>query len=485
MLNGRDVQSRMRLSRLIIKINQSEQRKFAFPVGVISILALIISLHKLFTPYSFWMDELWSVNTSQMNTINMLQQILGDVHPPLYQIVLKLWIVIFGDSETTLRILSWILISTGVAILLKYLLKLDRRLFLIALPLIISNHTVLYYSNESRSYALLFLLSVLALVNLPLSNDEKVSVRLYFTLILLSLSHYFGLLLALVIIIFIIKSDLRKRVVFLIVLLAWPFIHLLFGNINSKVNEGFWIKNSNILESLGKSSNPFFPGNWLLGAFLITLFYIISISFQNKIKRKMDNKSRSLLFMHKTTLLISISLTSIVVVVDIYFPISTDRNFIVLVPYVFVSAGIFILWILQNKPRLKVSIYILIFVYSFLSLFVTYSSIKEKSIPRDDWKAAIKVASTNSNQRQIYYKTYDGIIDYYFEKNAISPNSLIDLTTIQGPIKIPAVLLTGRVSNNTSIYQLINRSDVNVENIYPLDPVKSKDTIGVYLINPK
>ena len=150
----------MRLSRLIIKINQSEQQKFAFPVGVISILALIISLHKLFTPYSFWMDELWSVNTSQMNTINMLQQILGDVHPPLYQIVLKLWIVIFGDSETTLRILSWILISTGVAILLKYLLKLDRRLFLIALPLIISNHTILYYSNESRSYALLFLLSV-------------------------------------------------------------------------------------------------------------------------------------------------------------------------------------------------------------------------------------------------------------------------------------------------------------------------------------
>jgi hypothetical protein len=62
---------------------------------------------------------------------------------------------------------------------------------------------------------------------------------------------------------------------------------------------------------------------------------------------------------------------------------------------------------------------------------------------------------------------------------------LIDLNTIQGPIKIPAVLLTGRVSNNTSIYQLINRSDVSVENIYPLDPVNSKDTIGVYLINPK
>ena len=60
----------------------------------------------IFKPYSFWLDELYSVTAASENIKSLHSILIGDVHPPLYQIFLKLWILIFGDSELSTRSLS-------------------------------------------------------------------------------------------------------------------------------------------------------------------------------------------------------------------------------------------------------------------------------------------------------------------------------------------------------------------------------------------
>src|SRR3990172_9070860 len=55
---------------------------------------------------SIWLDEAFSITISQRSLVDMLSSIVRtDTHPPLYYLVLKIWLV-FGESETQARLLS-------------------------------------------------------------------------------------------------------------------------------------------------------------------------------------------------------------------------------------------------------------------------------------------------------------------------------------------------------------------------------------------
>ena len=65
--------------------------------------ALLASLNVM---GAFRADEVWSFNTVTKSFGEMMAELRGDIHPPLYYWFLFPWVRLFGDSEFALRSLS-------------------------------------------------------------------------------------------------------------------------------------------------------------------------------------------------------------------------------------------------------------------------------------------------------------------------------------------------------------------------------------------
>jgi 4-amino-4-deoxy-L-arabinose transferase-like glycosyltransferase len=105
---------------------------------------------------SFWYDEGNSARIAERSLQLIIAGAAGDIHPPLYYIVLHYWRALFGETEFALRMLS-VLCGVGLVIF-TYLLA--RRLFnprvgLIAAALVACSPFAVYYSQEARMYVML------------------------------------------------------------------------------------------------------------------------------------------------------------------------------------------------------------------------------------------------------------------------------------------------------------------------------------------
>lgn len=128
---------------------------------------------------SLWLDEsmsVWFANRSLGDVL--LMQPSGDVHPPLYYLILSLWIRLFGSGEFQVRLLST---AFGVAsipllyIVVKNLFRNSSAALVSAFILSISPFHV-YYSQESRMYSLLtffVLLSIFFMIQMLSIGNQK------------------------------------------------------------------------------------------------------------------------------------------------------------------------------------------------------------------------------------------------------------------------------------------------------------------------
>ncbi len=111
---------------------------------------------------SLWLDETTSLILAQNPPAQLVALTAADIHPPLYYLLLRVWLV-FGTSEAALRSLS---VALGVLTVLA-LYDLGRQLFgrrvglLAALFLAVAPLHV-WYSQETRMYALATLWAVVS-----------------------------------------------------------------------------------------------------------------------------------------------------------------------------------------------------------------------------------------------------------------------------------------------------------------------------------
>lgn len=134
----------------------------AIALGLILLLAAGLRFHRI-DAQSLWYDEGNSARIAERSIQLILEGAAGDIHPPLYYLVLSLWRGVFGASETALRGLSAV---AGIG-LVGLAWWLGRRLFgiragLAAAALLAVSPFAVYYSQEARMYALLAVWAALA-----------------------------------------------------------------------------------------------------------------------------------------------------------------------------------------------------------------------------------------------------------------------------------------------------------------------------------
>lgn len=129
------------------------------------IFLFCISLRLAFiTQKNLWFDEIFSWHLASGSFIDITWGTSADIHPPLYYYLLKIWMILFGDSVFSLRLLSALLTSLSVFFIYPVARKvLEVRESFIVLILYSLSPLNLYYSQEVRMASLNLFLNASAL----------------------------------------------------------------------------------------------------------------------------------------------------------------------------------------------------------------------------------------------------------------------------------------------------------------------------------
>lgn len=142
---------------------------------------------------SFWRDEAFSYVLASKNIFDIIFYTAKDFNPPLYYILLHIWMKIFGTSEIALRTISFLFFWGTVYIafdFMHYVLKISYKKASFYIFLIILNPILLFYAFEARMYTMLSFFA--ALSYFALHRNRK---KLYIASIILGLyTHYFMML---------------------------------------------------------------------------------------------------------------------------------------------------------------------------------------------------------------------------------------------------------------------------------------------------
>jgi hypothetical protein len=143
-----------------------------------------------------WFDEIFSVNAAEHSWNSILKFVALDlIHPPLFYVVLKLWIAIGGEGLLWLRTLpiAFSVLSIFPFVWLCRELRIVSWTTILALFLVAVNGSVIKYAQEVRMYSMLMFF---ALVSMSLFasyfRKGKGTVALTIVNIVLVYVHYFG-----------------------------------------------------------------------------------------------------------------------------------------------------------------------------------------------------------------------------------------------------------------------------------------------------
>ncbi len=143
-----------------------------------------------------WFDEIFGVHAAEHAWGDIFWFLAQDlIHPPLFYILLKIWLAIGGDGLFWLRLFP-LLFSFLAIVPFLYLcreLKLNRLTIIVAFALLAVNGSLIKYAQEVRMYSLLLFLSLMSMwLFTRFFIKGKSFVALIFVNILLVHSHYFG-----------------------------------------------------------------------------------------------------------------------------------------------------------------------------------------------------------------------------------------------------------------------------------------------------
>ncbi len=140
---------------------QFEWRDIGVLTAALATYATLVSL--TLTKFSLWFDEAFGSYLVRFDISQIAYYTSHDVHPPLYYWLLKIWTMVFGNTEFGLRSMSVFFGAVTIAVLFAMLLRFfGRRVAYTSLVLVVLSPMLLRYGQEARMYTLLTTIIVAA-----------------------------------------------------------------------------------------------------------------------------------------------------------------------------------------------------------------------------------------------------------------------------------------------------------------------------------
>lgn len=219
---------------------------------------------------SVWFDESYSAYLARGDFGQIWHMTSLDVHPPFYYILLKIWSMIFGYTDVSMRFMS-IFFGALAIIFLFHLIKrwFGEKAAAVSTFFLALSPMFIRYGQEMRMYTLVFLIIVLATYALDLALETKKTRYYILYAVLISLgmwTHYFTAIAWIAHIIYY-KITKRARIFEKRMLLTYvgavalfiPWMPSLFKQF-LEVESGFWIPGLSIMTPINYLTQSFIFG---------------------------------------------------------------------------------------------------------------------------------------------------------------------------------------------------------------------------------
>ncbi|HEX8734908.1 MAG TPA: glycosyltransferase family 39 protein [Pyrinomonadaceae bacterium] len=210
------------------------------------------------TASCLWFDEIFSVHAAAHDWRNLFGFVAQDlIHPPLFYVLLKIWIAVGGESLVWLRFFPVLFSVLAVIpfILLCRDLSLRLRTTALALTFFAVNGSLIKYAQEVRMYSLLLFFALVSYwLFVRFLNTEKGLLILLIVNVLLVYTHYFGWLVVFseVFAVAVLQRENLKRVLVMLgaVFLSftpWTYALRQAAKINADVGQNIgWMRKPNL-----------------------------------------------------------------------------------------------------------------------------------------------------------------------------------------------------------------------------------------------
>lgn len=167
----------------------------------VAVFALVVAAYVAIrfwrlTDSCLWFDEIFSVHAAEHSWNTILSFIALDlIHPPLFYVLLKLWITAGGESLFWLRLFPVVFAVVSLVPFILFLreIKQNRWVEIIAIFLLAVNGSLIKYSQEVRMYSLLLCFSLFSMwLFARYFVRGKSFVPLVLINVVLIYTHYFG-----------------------------------------------------------------------------------------------------------------------------------------------------------------------------------------------------------------------------------------------------------------------------------------------------
>lgn len=353
---------------------------------------------------SFWRDEAFSYLMAKLPLHTLLWSTAQDANPPLYYLLLKLWMTIFGYSEVALRSLSLIFFWATlyvVFLIMNDVYKLSVKKSLFYLLLFICNPLLNYYAFEARMYSLLAFLATLLFYAMM---KKKYTLFAYASLAALFTHYFLTIVIAFQFVIIFLTSHKMERGRFfhplfktIVWYIPWLII-LIFAR--PPISGTFWVPSSSLKDFLFLPAiilTGYEKGSWMTVPFLSTISAVISgILIFGLIKQWNYRKKLHLLLI----LGWSLGIPLLIFILSFIKPIFLPRYLI------FSSVGITLLLVLcletiQNKYLRLAAIVIVV------SLLLSYSSIQVQTRTKAPLKKIFSSIRAEMGKNDVVYVTHE------------------------------------------------------------------------------
>lgn len=187
-------------TKLETKLNnlpeEKTQKLFKVLILAAIFITLVVRIYNI-TQKNVWFDEVYSWKLAQESFLQVIALSSGDIHPPLYYIVLKIWMMVFGDTVFSIRLLSVVFSMLSLVFIYKIcnlIFKDSLQTFLVIFLYAVSPLNI-YYSQEARMLNLNLLLCLGSIYYfILLINNYKTRYSVFYILytFLALYTHYFA-----------------------------------------------------------------------------------------------------------------------------------------------------------------------------------------------------------------------------------------------------------------------------------------------------
>ena len=389
-----------------------------------------------------WFDELSSLWIAEPN-ITFKETIARNIElnkgPHLvFTLILKYFFLMFGYNPDIARFVPMIFstISVPALMYLVSIIKKDKSWLLVGF-LVSINFYLISYSQEIRSYSLIFFLSIINLIFFIkiLNNYKLISFIFYYLISLIGVcNHIFFFIIIFsqsIFIIFYFKNNKKKIIYFYmnVIVIFFSYFFIMYDSLLAQLLiKDFWIEPVKIDFFLNYYFSRFF-GSKIMGAiYLIILIYLLWL-----------NKKHILEYSNKLFLFLLLLINSYLLPLAYGFfkmPILTDRYIIfVLIPILILIS---ILTLSLKNKKIMNSI---LFVIILSTLTNNYIEIFKRKNTKPEFKKSINYISNSKSENLI-------LMDNENYVNKLIFNYLYQLNKNNHKIKIYN-------NNDTSIFEKV------------------------------